>query len=177
LPEKLWYPTPIQQTTRNNVDDIEKPSKSQRKRDMTALQKIGELLVDLPGTELEKVPLEPELADAIEHARGLTEHEAKRRQLQYIGRLMRKYDAQPIQEALKKIQLKSQTGKAQFHQIERWRDKLIAEGDVQLQVFLQQHPEADHQRLRQLVRNAQQDKSGATRELFRYLREIIEPSG
>lgn len=158
---------------RKNVTDIEKPSKSQRKRDMIALQKIGETLVNLSKAELEKIPLEPELIEAIHHAQSLTSHEAKRRQLQYIGRLMREYDPLAIQQALEKIQLRSQEGKAKFHQLERWRDKLIAEGDAQLQLFLQQFPAADHQHLRQLIRNAQQQKIGAAKDLFRYLKEIV----
>jgi ribosome-associated protein len=155
------------------VTDIEKPSKSQRKRDMLALQKIGEILVELPESQLAAIPLDPLLAEAIHHARTLTSHEAKRRQLQYIGRLMRKIDPTPIEEAVAKIQLKSNEGKALFHQIERWRDKLIAEGDTQLQLFIQQYPQVDHQRLRTLVRSAQQQKAGALKELFRYLREVV----
>lgn len=155
-------------------DPLERPSKSQRKRDMQALQKIGEALVDLPASQLEKIPLTGLLLDAVNEARLLKSHEAKRRQMQYIGRLMRDIDPQPIEEALSKIQSKHQQNKAQFHQIERWRDRLIAEGDKQLETFLNQYPQSDRQHLRQLIRNAQQGKRGADTELFRYLRDIIE---
>src|SRR5689334_23053112 len=108
-------------------------SKSERKRLMTALQKIGEALVDLPTPQLATVPLPTNLREAIHLARGLTSQEAKRRQLQYIGKLMRNTDPIPIQTALEKIQGTHQQSKAQFHRIERWRDKLIAEGDTALQ--------------------------------------------
>lgn len=159
----------------SNKDDneFEKPSKSQRKREMTALQKLGETLVSLSNTELDKIPLSEALSEAISEARRLKSHEAKRRQMQYIGRLMRDIDSKPIEDALASIQLKAQLGKAHFHQIERWRDKLIAEGDERLEEFLNQFPTVDHQHLRQLIRNAKQEKSGADTELFRYLRQIL----
>ena len=152
----------------------EGPSKSQIKRDMQALQKIGEALVALPETQLEKIHLEGRLRTAVLEARQLKGFEAKRRQMQYIGRLMRDTDAQPIEEALAKIQGKHQQTQAQFHQIERWRDRLIAEGDKLLEEFLKQYPDTDRQQLRQLIRNAQQAKQGADTELFRYLRGIVE---
>ncbi|MHB1949706.1 MAG: ribosome biogenesis factor YjgA [Gammaproteobacteria bacterium] len=152
----------------------EGPSKSQRKRDMQALQKIGETLVGLPDVQLDKIPLSGRLLDAVMEARSLKSFEAKRRQMQYIGKLMRDVDPTPIEEALTKIQFKHQQNKAQFHKIERWRDGLIAEGDKLLEEFLNQYPQTDRQQLRQLIRNAQQKKSGADTELFRYLRAIIE---
>lgn len=154
----------------------ERPSKSHRKREMTALQKLGELLVELPEEQLKKIPLDEKLFDTITLARTITDFEGKRRQMQYIGKLMRNVDAKPIEEALTKLQLKHQHSTAQFHQTERWRDKLIAEGDPKTQEFIVLFPNADRQHLRQLVRNAQQQKSGADTELFRYLRQVIEKS-
>lgn len=157
----------------------EQPSKSELKRQMTALQKVGQILVELPAAQLALIPLEPRLAEAIEAARSIKSHEGKRRQLQYIGKLMRHVDPAPIQEALNKIQLKDQQGKAKFHQIERWRDALISEGDDKLQEFVQQFPHADTQQLRQLIRKAKQalgstKSAGIETELFRFLRTIIE---
>jgi ribosome-associated protein len=140
---------------------------------MTALQKIGESLVRLPAAQLAKIPLEPVLAEAIAHARELTRHEAFRRQMQYIGKLMRFVEPEPIQAALEKLELKSKQSKAEFHLIERWRDRLIAEDDTALQTFLDGYPEAGRQHLRQLVRNAKK-RPTAIAELFRYLRKIIE---
>jgi ribosome-associated protein len=149
------------------------PSKSQRKRDMTALQKMGETLVRLPAAQLAKIPLESTLADAIALARTITGHEALRRQMQYIGKLMRFVDPEPIHAALEGIESKSKFSKAQFHLIERWRDRLIAEDDDALQAFLEKFPTTSRQQLRQLVRNAKRRETADT-ELFRYIRKIIE---
>lgn len=154
-------------------DDDLPPSKSQRKRDMTALQKLGETLVRLPAAQLAKIPLESHLADAITEARRLTSHEAVRRQLQYIGKLMRTVDPEPIQAAIDLIESKSKQSKAQFHLIERWRDRLIAEEDETLQSFLEKFPHSSRQQLRQLVRNAKKRENADT-ELFRYLRSVID---
>ncbi len=160
----------------------ERESRSHRKREMLALQKLGEILVELTEAQLSKIPLDSTLAEAIAHARAITSHEGKRRQLQYIGKLMRHVDPLPIQHALEKLQLKNNLNKSHFHQVERWRDQLIAEGDIVLQKFLQQFPSSDAQRLRQLVRNAQKDaaenkNTGADRALFRYIRTLIENHG
>lgn len=155
-----------------NDDSPERPTKSALKRQMTALQKMGEILVELPAPQLKKIPLENPLLDAILTARSLKSHEAKRRQLQYIGKLMRNIDSEPIQTALEKVQNKNQQSKAQFHQIERWRDRLINEGDIALQKFLEHYPDADRQHIRQLMRKAQ-TANGET-ELFRYLRGLVE---
>jgi ribosome-associated protein len=152
----------------------ERPSKSLRKREMTNLQKLGEELVLLSETELAKIPLTDTIQDAIAHARTLTSHLAKRRQLQFIGRLMRHIDPTPIEQALEKIKAKGNEVKIVFHQTERWRDKLIAKGDEELNEFLTHYPHADRQQLRQLVRLAQQTKPGADTALFRFLRQIIE---
>ncbi len=148
-------------------------SKSKRKRQMIALQEIGEKLVDLPSAQLSKIPLDSTLLAAILATHSLTSHEAKRRQLQYIGRLMRDVeDIVPIQTALDHVTLKSQQSKAQFHQIERWRDRLIAENDQALQAFLVQFPNADRQQLRQLIRNAKK-KEGSDKALFKYLKACL----
>lgn len=151
----------------------DRPSKSQLKRDMTALQKLGEILVSLPEAQLAKIPMDSQLAGAVYEARALKSREGIRRQLQYIGRLMREIDAKPIEAALEKIQSKHLQSNAKFHQIERWRDKLIAEGDKQLEEFIKLFPATDSQQLRQLIRNAQRKKSGDT-ELFRFLRGVMD---
>lgn len=164
----------------NSDDEFSgRKNKSALKRQSAALQKIGEILVALPEPQLNKVPLDQQLLDAVNVARGLKSHEAIRRQLQYIGKIMRNIDAEPIQAALEKIEGTHQQNKARFHQMERWRDKLIAEGDVALQKFLEQYPDADSQHLRQLIRKSQLDqtnnkKTGGETELFRYLRDVIE---
>jgi ribosome-associated protein len=163
----------------SSQDDIpEHPTKSALKRQMADLQKMGEILVKLPEAQLKKIPLENPLLDAVLAARSLKSHEAIRRQLQYIGKIMRHIDVEPVQKALDIVQDKSQQSKAQFHQIERWRDRLIAEGDVALEKFLEQYPNADRQHIRQLIRKAQNDaakqkNTGGETALFRYLRELV----
>jgi len=154
----------------------ESPSKSERKRRMLALQKLGETLVNLSPDLLAKIPLNDTLKTAILEARVITKHEAKRRQLQYIGRLMRDTDPVPIEAAIDALESKSKLSKAKFHQMERWRDTLIAEEDDALQRFIEQYPHANRQELRQLVRNAKKVSKGADTELFRYIRKIIETS-
>ena len=149
-------------------------SKSKRKRQMIALQKMGERLVELPPAQLSAIPLDNVLREAILAARSFSSHGAKRRQLQYIGRLMRDIeDLTPIQTALDKLSLKSQQSKAQFHKIERWRDRLVTEEDDALQEFLSQFPQTDRQQLRQLIRNAKKQEP-PHRELFRFLKNVID---
>lgn len=154
-------------------------SRSTLKREMTALQKMGETLVDMPQSQLDKIPLPDELIEAINHARSINSREGKRRQLQYIGKLMRTIEIEPIQAAIKKVQLTNRQVTAQFHQAEEWRERLINEGDDAIQAFVSQNTEADRQKLRQLTRQAQQNRksgknTGAEKALFRYLREIIK---
>ncbi len=161
-------------TENENFPPDERPSKSHIKREMLALQQLGERLVELPAAQLQQIPLSEQLADAINTARSLSSHEAKRRQLQYIGRLMRNIDPHPIEDALAKLKLKDKQEKVHFHQIENWRDKLIDNGDDEIQLFLENYPDADRQHLRQLVRQTKQNKSGADKALFRYIRVLIE---
>lgn len=150
----------------------DRPSKSQRKRDMEALQKLGETLVKLPASQLDTIPLTGRLLEAIQEARTLTSHGAIRRQLQFIGRLMRDVDAAPIEEALAQIKLKSQQSTQKFHQIERWRDQLLKDSKY-IQEFYQQFPKTDVTHLEKLVKDAHRDVKGADKELFRFLREVV----
>jgi ribosome-associated protein len=116
------------------------------------------------------------LLEAVLEARRLTKHEAKRRQLQYIGRIMRDIDAAPIYDRLEKWLGQGREHTAQLHALERWREELLA-GDPALARFLQDHPGADSQKLRTLIRNARREQAAALppksyRELFRVLREM-----
>jgi len=157
----------------------DKESKSQRKKDMLALQRIGESLMKLNESQLSAIDLPESLLTAIQHAKSLTSNEAKRRQLQYIGKIMREIDHKNIQLSLKRIQLGHKKSTVQFHQTEQWRDKLISAGDDALNYFLSEHPEAERQQLRQLTRKAKQDKknnknTGAEKALFKYLRIVLK---
>lgn len=151
-------------------------SKSEIKRDAEALKQLGEKLVNLTKTNLEKIPLEENILDAIALAQRL-QKEAKRRQLQYIGKLLRQIDAEPIQEALDKIENKHNHQQALLHKLELLRDELIAKGDEALSNVLNDYPDADRQHLRNLIRAAQKEKAQnkppkAYREIFQYLKEL-----
>jgi ribosome-associated protein len=153
-------------------------SKSQMKREMHALQALGEELVKLPNDQFDKMELPDDLRNAILEARRIHQRGAHKRQLQYIGRLMRDIDAEPIQEQLDTLRGHSQRAAQQLHHIERWRDRLLHEGDAALEELLQQYPDADRQNLRQLQRNAHKETLAnkpprAARALFRYLRELF----
>jgi len=154
-------------------------SKSQRKEDMLALQKVGESLIKLTEEQLATIDLPDNLLAAIQHIKSLTSHEAKRRQLQYIGKIMRQIDPESIKQALKRIEFIHEKNTTQFHHIEEWRSKLLMHGDDALNSFLADYPKVDRQQLRQLIRNAERDRknnknTGAEKALFKYLRSIVE---
>ncbi len=156
----------------------ERPSKSQVKREMQHLQDLGEQLVKLPSDALANIALRDELREAIAEHRRLKGREALRRHLQFIGRLMRKEDAAAIEQALEAAQSGSVEEKRRLHLTEQWRDRLLDEGDGALADFLAQHPGADRQHLRQLLRSAAQEQArgkppAAARKLFKYLRDVL----
>ena len=161
-------------------DDFETPkSKSQLKREMNALQELGEELVNLSTKDLTKIPLPEDLADAICLARDIKSHGGHKRQLQYIGKLIRNIDAEPIQQALNAIHLRGRQSTTRFHKIEQWRDRLINEGNEALNELIALHPQAERQRLRQLMLNINKESKQnkppkSARNLFRYLRELME---
>lgn len=133
--------------------------------------------MNLTKANLTKVPLDDSLKDAIELAQRL-QKEARRRQLQYIGKLLRSIDAEPIREALEKIENKHNQQQAMLHKLEILRDELVAKGDVALTDLLNEHPSADRQQLRNLVRAAQKEKeqnkpSKAYREIYQILKTLI----
>ena len=132
-------------------------SKSEIKRDAEDLKQLGEKLVNLTKANLTKVPLDDSLKDAIELAQRL-QKEARRRQLQYIGKLLRSIDAEPIREALEKIENKHNQQQAMLHKLEILRDELVTKGDAALTDLLNEHPSADRQQLRNLIRAAQKEK-------------------
>ena len=155
----------------------EGPSKSQLKRDSFALQDLGVELVKLPAEHLARFELPEKLLDAIELARRINSHGAQKRQRQYIGGLLRDLDPAPIRALLEELRGADRVSKARFQENERWRARLIAEGDAALSEFLERHPEADRQHLRRLVRDAAQEAAAGkpprhARELFRYLQSL-----
>lgn len=154
------------------------PSKTQRKKEMTALQDMGTQLVKLPRGRLEKLDLPEALLDALLEAQRITSHGAIRRQMQFIGKLMRDVDAEAIGEQLAVIRGESDSAKAEFHSLERWRTRLLEQDDA-LTEWLARHPDADAQQMRQLIRNARKETAEgkppkSSRALFRLLRDSQE---
>ncbi|NNF51192.1 MAG: DUF615 domain-containing protein [Gammaproteobacteria bacterium] len=157
------------------------PSKSQLKRESTALQKLGEQLVSMPESQFLAIPMPEELRAAVKDARTMTSRRALYRQRQFIGKLMREIDASGVQAALEQQAAEHRNSARRFHHLENWRDRLIAEGDELLGELLEVWPEVDRQRVRNLVRQARferdHDKPPASaRSLFRYLK-TLPPAG
>jgi ribosome-associated protein len=154
-------------------------SKSALKREMTELQKIGEELVNLAPAKLAKISMPEQLDEAVRLARRLKNREGKRRQMQYIGKIMRTIDSVAIQQKLESFHHQSQSFRQELHRLEQWRDRLIAEGDPAISELLLDSPELDRQHLRQLIRQANKEASqnkppAASRKIFQYLRESSE---
>jgi ribosome-associated protein len=171
-------PDPAAEPAADGVDE-RPPSKSQRKREMTALQDMGVELVGLSRDQLKKIELPERLREAIRDAQRFTAHGAISRQMQFIGKLMRDVDPAPIQAALDEIKGVSAAANARQHALERLRTRLL-EAESVIGEISQAHPGVDITQLRQLRRNALKEQQlgkppRAFRELFRVLRELSEP--
>jgi len=156
----------------------QRPSKSAAKRAMTDLQALGTELVGLSTDQLKKIDLPDDLREAVRAAQRITQHEAHRRQLQYIGKLMRGLDDGPIRDALDEINGVSAAATARMHALERLRTRFL-EDETVIGEIAAAHPGADLQYLRQLRRNTLKERElgkppRAFRELFRTLRDLEE---
>ncbi len=168
--------------TASSVDD--RPSKTQRKRDAHDLQALGDALAELPADRLAVLELPQSLRDALDELRSIRSHEGRRRQAQYIGKLMRQVDAQPLREAVAAARLGGAQDALALHEAERWRAELVA-GDAALTRWAAAHPGSDLQQLRSLVRAARSDTDKppeqrhgrAWRELFRFVRAAAKADG
>jgi ribosome-associated protein len=154
-----------------------RPSKSQMKRDMTGLQVLGRELAALSKDRLEQLALPERLHEAILQYRTITAHEGSRRQLQFIGRLMREVDPLPLREALDRFNGASRTEVAEMHLAERWRERLLEESAA-LTEFANTYPVAELTRMRTLIRNALKEKQDGKpprdfRELYRAIRDAM----
>jgi ribosome-associated protein len=153
-------------------------SKTKLKAEADVAQSIGKKLIALSKDRLIKLELPETLFDAVMEAKRLTANGAIRRQLQYLGRLMRDVDSAPIVEQLEAWEGKNTQENARFHTMERWRTRLITE-PAALQEFLTKYPQIDIQQFRTLVRNAQKEEAAqkppkSSRELFKLIREVSE---
>jgi len=160
-----------------NRELVERPNKSQLKRDMQALQDVGEALCQLSRERLAKVPMSERLRDAVEEYQRVGKHEAKRRHLQFIGKLMRdEQDVAAIREALDAFNGTSRAEIARQHKLERLRERLLETEDVLGEIGAE-FPDADLQHLRNLRRNALKERDAqkpprSYREIFQVLRQL-----
>ncbi|MCW2257733.1 ribosome-associated protein [Providencia alcalifaciens] len=159
-------------------DEIIWVSKSEIKRDAEILKKLGLELVELSKNELERIPLDAQLLDSIEIAQKIT-REGRRRQLQFIGKLLRSRDVEPITEALDKLKNRHNQQVIIMHKLEDLRMRLVDNGDNVIEEVVSLFPHTDRQQLRVLVRNAKKEREGnkppkAFRQIFQYLKELSE---
>jgi ribosome-associated protein len=159
--------------------EYDRPSKSQLKREMTALQKLGEDLVAEPRDRVKRVPMPEDVRDAILECQQIKDHEGRRRQMQYVGKKMRSLDEDEIaaiQRTLDSWKGLSKADTAAMHALEKKREKLLS-NDAALTELLGQHPQLDAQQLRTLIRNARKEQAEnkppkAYREIFQILKQL-----
>ncbi len=164
------------------AEEAARPSKSQLKRDSHSLQSLGAELVGLSDERLAALEMPEPLRDAIVEFRRTRSHEGRRRQMQFIGKLMRHVDEEPLREAVAASKLGSAREALALHEAERWRAELIAD-DAAIERWLAGQPETDVQHLRSLVRAARRDAAGLAvearqpksfRELFQFIRPALQ---
>lgn len=158
--------------------DFDRPSKTRLKQVSHELQALGEAAVALPASRLAGLAVAEQLLDAIRQYRDTRTHEGRRRQMQYIGKLMRIHDVEPIRQVVLDTQLGRAKDSLALHESERWRADLLAD-DAATTRWIEAHPGADGQQLRSLVRAARKDAASAPekrsgrayRELFQFIKE------
>ncbi len=162
----------------NSPDSTELlPSKSQRKRDAKVLFELGRDLVAMSKRQLAALPVEADLLEAINLARSIKSHVARKRQVQFIAKMMRHRDVSVITQAIAAIEVEARQLTVSHHRVEAWRDRLISNGDDALGVLMDRREGSDAQVLRHLVRNARKESDrgqppASARKLFKLLREM-----
>ena len=163
----------------SDLDGFEEKSKTQVKRELHALQELGERLTTLKPDVLDRLPLTDALRKALADAPKHTAHIARKRHLQYIGKLMRDQDTDAILALVDQLDASTRQYNERFQALERWRDRLIAGNDETLESFVNEFPETDRQHLRGLIRHAQHEAAhnkppAASRKIFKYIRGLDE---
>ena len=159
--------------------DAEPVSKSQRKRESTALQHLADELVDLTANQLATITLPKSVEAAVVEGRAIKSHGARKRHIKHIAVLLRDMDDRTlIDEGMKRLHSQSRQANQQFHRIEGWRDRLLQQGDEALSALAADYPALDRQQIRQLVRNAQHEAASdkpprSARRLFHLLRDLL----
>jgi ribosome-associated protein len=158
-----------------------RPSKSARKREAASLQDLGVDLAELPEPEIAALDLPDNLLAALRELKRLGSHGARLRQRQYIGKLMRKIDPEPLRRKLAERKLLHDAEIRRFQLAERWRDRLLEEPSTALPALLEAYPVADRAALSRLLERAQREERerrapAAARELFGHLARLIAGS-
>jgi ribosome-associated protein len=161
----------------NDPDRSMQISRTKKKKEALALQDLGERLVRLSDEQIEDIDLPGDILDAVKFAKTIRSHGALRRQMQYIGTLMRRIDPAPVHEAINSIEQGYYKRTAAFRELESWRDELIAGNEKMLDEIIDTYPDADRKLLTQLITKARKEKAEnnppkASRALFRMLRQI-----
>jgi ribosome-associated protein len=174
--------------TSDPPDQDEGPSKTQLKKAMHELQELGAALLELPEAQLEDIEMDDRLRNALNELRRLKTHEARRRQTQYVGKLLRDTDVEPFRLALAAWRAGQARDAREFREIERWRERLLAD-DSGLAAWIKAYPASDTPQFRALVTHArreqaisreaeakgwQQGKGRAYRELFQSVRTVVQ---
>lgn len=157
------------------ADQDGRPSKTQRKQEMQALQELGEKIIALSAAQRARLPLSEDMLAAVEETSRIRSHEGRRRHMQYVGKVMRREDITGIQAAFDEFEQEKLRRDNAFHRLEKWRDRLI-DDDEALEPFIADHPNVDRQALRQLIRNARNERERDkpptnARKLFKLIRD------
>ena len=156
-------------------------SRSENRRQALEVLALGEQLVGLTPAQLAKLPIPEDLMPHIEYTKRITSHGARKRQLAFLAKQMRRESDETLQAIRDVLDASSEVSRrevAQMHRVEQWRERLLSQGDAALAELIAQFPDADRQQLRTLVRNALAEKARnkpprAFRELFQVLRELL----
>lgn len=167
------------ETNEPTVTEEQRLSKSARKREAASLQELGVKLSALPDQEIKELDLPDTLFIALRALRRLPSHGAQVRQRQYIGKLMREIDPEPVLAKLAERKLRHDLEIRQFQRIEKWRDRLLSDTEDSVEAFLGEFPAADRPTVVRLVEKARRERAEqrspvGARELFAYLRQLLE---
>ena len=163
----------------SETDEAARASKSARKREATSLQELGVKLSALPDQEIKALDLPDNLFIALRDLRRLPSHGAQIRQRQYIGKLMREIDPEPVLAKLAERKQRHDLEIRHFQQIERWRDRLLSDPETGIAELLQEFPKVDKAQLAKLLEKAERERLEqrspvGARELFAFLRQLLE---
>jgi ribosome-associated protein len=170
----------VKEMTEQDADDFaveEEISKSELKREMLALQQLGERLVKLAPGRWTEFAFSPVMLAALEESRRIKSHNAMRRHVRRLGKLLRDEDTELVKALFQRMDNAHLQDTQRFHRLEQWRDRLLQQGDSALQALLEACPDADRQHLRQLIRTARREEERerpptARRKLFKYLKTL-----